>query len=96
MVVEIVLYEDVYLDEEFLKKGNDGGNNKNILNNFVMYSDSYEVGNHISPAYTRRILREDTMFVKLGAYENSWQLFAVSCNRTNYNLVVGVCLLLVI
>ncbi|VDH99491.1 Hypothetical predicted protein [Mytilus galloprovincialis] len=78
MVIEIVTHEDVYLDEYYLNRGTTG-EDKHIVNNLVMYSDSYIAGDRITPAVARRILREDTFnFAKLGAYGNAWLIFALS------------------
>ncbi|CAC5386696.1 unnamed protein product [Mytilus coruscus] len=78
MVIEIVTHEDVYLDEYYLNRGTTG-EDKHIVSNLVMYSDSYIAGDRITPAVARRILREDTFnFSKLGAYGNAWLIFALS------------------
>ncbi|CAC5416094.1 unnamed protein product [Mytilus coruscus] len=78
MVIEIVTHEDVYLNEYYLNRGTTG-EDKHIVSNLVMYSDSYIAGDRITPAVARRILREDTFnFAKLGAYGNAWLIFALS------------------
>lgn len=78
MVIEIATHEDVYLDQDYLNRGTTEKDN-HIINNLVMYSDSYTAGDAITPAVARRILREDTLkFAKFGTYGNAWHIFALS------------------
>ena len=81
IVIELVTNEDVYMDSEYLRKGEPMTDRqaKLLPASYTMYSDEYIPGTRITDSTTKHVFQEETMKIsQCGEYMGIWQLFALA------------------
>ncbi|CAC5385984.1 unnamed protein product [Mytilus coruscus] len=77
IVIELALSEDLYLDNDYLRKGTNSQESLSQL--FATYSDFFIPGVHLTDNIVRSIFEAEVLNCpKLGTYMGIWQIFALS------------------
>jgi len=79
IIIELVQNEDLYLNNDFLKKGLTNTRSKNLSFIYAQYSDMYVPGIHLTYNIVKDIYRKEVMKIRIDkTYMGIWQLHALA------------------